>query len=132
MPRLGGVQDQAKQRAGPGAPRSGAGGWDTAMPGTLHSPSSRAILSKLCAQMLLCGAGGSLPLRRPASAVRMAGKRGSSFNLARLVDDGPYPAEGSEHNADLVRTLPRDLFRVAGSHHVGTITPCRQTTCMTC
>ena len=34
VPRLGGVQDQAKQRAGPGAPRSGAGGWDTAMPGT--------------------------------------------------------------------------------------------------
>ena len=104
VPRLGGVQDQAKQRAGPGAPRSGAGGWDTAMPGTLHSPSSRAILSKLCADLPLCDAGGSLPLRRPASAVRMAGKRGSSFNLARLVDDGPYPAEGSEHNADLVRT----------------------------
>ena len=54
-------------------------------------------------------AGGSLPLRRPASAVRMAGKRSSSFNLARLVDDGPYPVEGSEHNADLVRTFPPDL-----------------------
>ena len=63
-----------------------------------------STLSKLCADLPLCGAGGSLPLRRPASAVRMAGKRGSSFNLARLVDDGPYPAEGSEHNADLVRT----------------------------
>ena len=99
------------------------------MPGTL-SPTIlslvRAILSKVCADMLLCGAGGSLPLRRPASAVRMAGKRGSSFNLARLVDDGPYPAEGSEHNADLVRTLPPDLFRVAGSHHVGTAIICHR------
>ena len=71
-----------------------------------HHPLVRAILSELCADMLLCGAGGSLPLRRPASAVRMAGKRSSSFNLARLVDDGPYPVEGSEHNADLVRTFP--------------------------
>ena len=57
-------------------------------------------------------AGGSLPLRRPASAVRMAGKRSSSFNLARLVDDGPYPVECSEHNADLVRTFPLDLPRL--------------------